>query len=849
MTTLPQEGWHPGKLGERVLAAATELAALGIRVFPVHGLRRVPIPAGGDGDAVTTELRCTCGSASCPNSGKHPVGLLAPNGSNSASTDLAQVAAWFRVSVERPSWVPWNLGVATGGGLVVVDAEAKSNRPDLPTGLEVLDDWETWTGGSSLPPTRTIETGSGGLHLWLRVDPDLRIKPRNRVLPNVDVKGDGGYVLAPPSVHASGGQYSVRDPRELAYAPAPLRAWLLTVKGGRYVARRAAEGAFAPQPHDYDFHGILASAGCPAGHRDYFVNDLCFRLRRAGATLEEASAALRREWIRMERPGHDDFPWDVCLYKLRRVWEEVEPGEVVELPAWRPSRALGAAIGIVAPDTLGVERLLGELEDAAGEAGELVGGEGELAESGGLGAAGTFELFDRPDLTLQTTDTGNGIRFAQRMRDVVRYVPGEDRWYLWDGLRWAPDHLNRVMLLTSEIAKDLYVEAAGVANDEHRTQLTRWAQTTQAVARRQAMLTAAAAEVGIAVHADALDADPWLLVVRNGTLDLRTGLIRESLPTDLNTRRADVDFDAGATCPLWQKHVELVTGGDVGLQAWLRRAVGYTLTGSTGEHKVFFLQGTGNNGKSTFVDVVLRMLGDYASKADENLITGTGGHPTQLADLRGARLIFVDETDREKKLAEQRIKMMTGRHIKARFMRQDFFTYVPRFKLWIAGNHKPEIRGADEGIWRRLQLVPFDVEMSPDQKIIDYDQILMGELSGILNWALEGLRDWRELGQLGAPEAIVRATQEYRAEEDSIGLWLGEVARLGVKNAETPNGSLYESYRWWCHANGVQDVKSNIVLGRELAARGLERGSVKREGKMVRVWYGIDLVTYISGNQ
>ena len=279
MQTVPQPGAPARDLGLRIREAARELAGSGTRVFPVWGLRGVVVPDG-------LERRCGCGNAACPNPGKHPVGLLVPNGHNGATTELGQVDRWFTVPFGAgegsDSWIPYNLGVATGRGLVVVDADVKQARADLPTGLEVVDDWETWTQGTSLPDTLTIRTGGGGLHLWLRVDVNLRVSARNRVLPGVDLKGDGGYVLAAPSVHISGRPYEVLRDLEAAEASGDLVAWMLTVKGGRYISRRLGEAAGGgPAPDDYDFRAIIGGArGCAAGHRDYFVNDLCFRLDR-----------------------------------------------------------------------------------------------------------------------------------------------------------------------------------------------------------------------------------------------------------------------------------------------------------------------------------------------------------------------------------------------------------------------------------------------------------------------------------------------------------------------------------------------------------------------------------------
>lgn len=814
MTTLPQPNTGGTELGREILEAALALAEAGYRVFPVHGIRRVPEAAV---DA-PVRLRCTCGQVACANPGKHPVGTLVPNGHNGATGQAAQVAQWFRVGGANgagaaggggagSAWTPWNLGVATGRGLVVVDADVKQSRADLPTGLEVLDDWETWAGGFSLQTTRTVRTGSGGLHLWYAVDPELRVSARNRVLPGLDVKGDGGYVLAAPSAHISGGGYEVIRDVSPVKASTELLTWLLTAKGGRYISRKAGDGT-AVAPDDYNFHQILAGPGCPAGHRDYFVNDLCFRMRRAGTDVEMAARGLHTEWRKMEQ-GDDPFPWDACLYKLRRVWAEVEPGDVGDVPAWRPPTD-------TSPDS---------------------------PAPGGNETISVLEILERPDLARITSDTGNGIRFAQRMRDVVRYCAGESRWYLWDGGRWKLDSLNRSLLLTEEVVKDLYVEAASLAEPARRDAVETWARTSQSAGRRDAMLRMAAAQPGIAIDPDDLDRDPWTLVVANGTLDLRSGTLRASEPADLCTRQAATVFDPGAGCPLWERHVDFITGGNAALAAYLRKAVGYTLTGLTDEQKLFFLWGNGANGKSTFVDVLSGMLGSYATQADENLLAGQGGHPTQLAGLRGARLVVADETGQGRKLAEQRVKAITGgKTIRARFMRQDFFEFTPRFKLWITGNHKPEIQGTDHGIWRRLKLIPFTAALSDDRRVLGYDDVLSGEAPGILNWALDGLRAWRDGAGLGDTDAVKEATREYRDEEDATGQWLAEAAQLGVADRFTENGALYESYRWWCHANGVAEVRSNIALGRELTARGLRRDSVKREGKMRRGFWGIRLI-------
>ena len=903
--------------GEKILATALEMAGKSFPVFPVHGLRWVrsivPVGAatavpggdlgrdgirsvannidGGENEqeeelevAQRIELRCTCGVVSCANIGKHPVGGLVPHGSKEASTDQLQVAAWFAVPslevVRERGWVPWNLALATGAGIVVIDAEARQINASLPTGLDVMDDWENWTRGTSLPPaagvtnsviviaedgsigvqstgdlkpsaiegeleregywpgTLRVRTGSGGLHVYVRVSPDLRIKSRNRVLPAVDIKADGGYVLVPPSRHASGGVYSIAEGRwsGIASAAEDLVGWLLTVKGGRYATRRLQDtGAGSSEPTDYDFHRIVAGNGCPAGFRDYFINDLCFRLRRAGVRLEDASAALRKEWARMEQPKDEFYDWQTCLYKLRRVWEEVTPEDVTDLPAWRPPgegqvpevRMIGPA---VAEDQLPVTIVL----------------DGE--EPLDLGQGSAWNLLGRRELTMLLTDTGNAMRYAQRMRDQVRYSPEIDKWFVWDGTRWALDTRGKALLLTKEIIQDLFDEARNPALSEAQQQnLERWADQTQSVSRRQAMLALAKSEPGISIEAEKLDANPDQLVVLNGTIDLRTGTLRPSLADDMNTMCANVEFDAEAKCPQWLEHINFVTGGKASLARYLQRAIGYTLTGSTKEQKLFFLHGSGQNGKNTFTDVIAALMGDYAYSADENFISGGSEHPTQIAVLRGKRLVYADETEENNKIKERRLKKFTGsKTLTGRFMRQDYFEFTPRFKLWIMGNHKPSITGNDEGIWRRLKLVPFDQILSADRKRLGYDEILIEELPGILNWALEGLKQWYRFQDLGESEEVTKATMTYRQDEDEESEFFAERVILCPEEngGVMAFGQIFQEYRLWCGLTGTDkdDIKGKKAFAQELERRGFIRPEKPRRipgyASPQRVWLG-----------
>lgn len=937
------------KQGEKVLEAALELVKAGFRVFPVHGIRwvRVVVPVGaatavpggdirGDGNGTgrevgkeqeeelevrwRVEMRCTCGVVSCANIGKHPVGGLVPHGSKEASGDEFQVKKWFFVpdmGTERgkelleKGWVPWNLAVATGNGLVVIDAEARQLKAELPTGLDVLDNWEEWTRGARLPvaagewqntitfePDETgelvvkvvstgdlapapmggverqgywpgtlrVRTGSGGLHVYVRVDENLRIKSRNRVLPAVDIKADGGYVLAPPSRHASGGVYVIEEgryaltgaPGTVGKADDSLVNWLLSVRGNTYSVRRLGDTT-GGMPDDYDFLRIFAN-GCPAGFRDYFINDLCFRLRRKGLSYEDAAATLRQQWNRMEQPADSVYAWDTCIYKIRRVWSDVTPEDQTELPAWRPP-AQGQmeqvkAIGPTAADAIAatVDETATIVIAPAAITGEISAAPVPLISERGL----SWADLDRRDLTMLLTDTGNAMRYAQRMREMVRYSPDIDKWFAWDGMRWAPDNLGKTMLLTKEIVKDLYAEATDpTVSETDQVSIQRWADTSQSVARRQAMLVLAKAEPGISLESKDLDANPDQLVVLNGTLELRTGKLRVSAAEDLNTMRANVVYDPTAQCPKWMGHLNFVTGGAPAFMRYLQRVAGYCLTGHTQEQKLFFLHGDGENGKNTFVETLAALLGDYAQAADQNFLSGSDEHSTQIAGLRGKRLVYADETEKNRKIKESRVKTLTGsKTLTARYMRQNFFEFTPRFKLVIMGNAKPPIDGRDNGIWRRLKLVPFTQVLEPGQKVLGYEQELLEELPGILNWALQGAQEWYRFQDLGEVEEVTVATAAYREDEDEEAEFFAERV---IKCEEKDGGvmifnEVFMEYRLWCGLVGVakEDMISKKAFAQELERRGYTRPkSAKRVqgyATQKRVWIGGRLRTHADAD-
>jgi putative DNA primase/helicase len=305
----------------------------------------------------------------------------------------------------------------------------------------------------------------------------------------------------------------------------------------------------------------------------------------------------------------------------------------------------------------------------------------------------------------------------------------------------------------------------------------------------------------------------------------------------------------GADCPLWREFLKRITDGNPELEGFLQRVAGYCLTGSTQEHALFFLYGTGANGKSVLLNTLSGIIGDYARSAPIETFTASSveRHPTDLASLRGARLVMAVETEEGRRWAESRIKVLTGGDkIAARFMRQDFFEFVPQFKLIIAGNHKPGLRSVNEAIRRRFHLVPFTVTIPRDQRDETLTERLKGEWPGILSWMISGCHDWREQG-LAAPEIVLAATAAYLEAEDALTAWLEEACELDPSAWES-SSALFASWKAWADRAGehpgtmkrlVQNLEARgFVARRKMNGRGFEGLSIKKIDLSEAYWNG-----------
>jgi putative DNA primase/helicase len=388
------------------------------------------------------------------------------------------------------------------------------------------------------------------------------------------------------------------------------------------------------------------------------------------------------------------------------------------------------------------------------------------------------------------SDDGLALRFADRHATDLRYVSAWGKWLQWDGTRWRFDDT----LHAYDLARRICREAAAECNNKLSVAIAS-AKTVAAVERL------ARADRRIAATVDQWDVDHWLLNTPDGTIDLRTGRSRPHLADDYMTKI--VAARPGGDCPRFLRFLDRIAGGDSALVAYVQRVLGYALTGLTSEHALFFAYGTGANGKSVLLSTVSGILGEYHRTApiEAFVATNSDRHPTDLAGLRGARLVTATETEEGRRWAESRIKQLTGGDtVAARFMRQDFFEYLPAFKLVIAGNHKPSLRSVDEAIRRRFHLIPFGVTIPPDERDNELTEKLKAEWPGILQWMIDGCLEWQTEG-LRPPKAVIDATAAYMEAEDALAAWIDDRCERDPAAWEQ-SSSLFASWTTWAEKAG-----------------------------------------------
>jgi putative DNA primase/helicase len=403
------------------------------------------------------------------------------------------------------------------------------------------------------------------------------------------------------------------------------------------------------------------------------------------------------------------------------------------------------------------------------------------------------------------------LKFTQEHLDHFRYVSPWNKWLIFNGTVWVEDETRFVFCKVREVCRDV----ASSGEELERKSISIASASTVAAVEKLSK-----ADERLAAIVDQWDRAPFLLNTPGGTVELESGTLRRHDPDDFLTKCTAVSL--GGECPLWHRFIERITGGDSDLASYLARLAGYSATGLTREHAMFFFFGTGANGKSVFLNTVSGVLGSYSKAAPIETFTASSidRHPTELAMLRGARLVTAIETEEGRQLAEARIKSLTGGdRVSARFMRQNFFEYQPTFKLVLAGNHKPGLRGVDEAIRRRINLVPFGVTIPREERDQSLQDALVNEWPGILRWIVDGCLEYQKIG-LSPPRAVEQATNAYLEQQDNIGNWLAECSHADPDGRATVS-AIFDSWKRWCSANGVLPGSRNLFMDR-LRGRGFE---------------------------
>jgi putative DNA primase/helicase len=449
------------------------------------------------------------------------------------------------------------------------------------------------------------------------------------------------------------------------------------------------------------------------------------------------------------------------------------------------------------------------------------------------------------------SDVGNGARMAGMFGNFIRYCKDNGLWYIWTGRRWKADHTMFVYKLAKRVVKSIRDEAYALPEEDveqgeksMRDILLGWHATSMKKERLIAMVWCALSEGNISVQAKDFDKNHDLLNFLNGTLDLRTMTFRKHRQSDLITKVIPYNLDPMATCPKWEEFMSDIMSGDADDVDFLQRFGGYSLCGDISEQCFIILWGDGSNGKSTFVGTIRKIEGQYTAQATFDTFTDDKNKPIRndLAALKGVRLVAASESEKGTKLSEAVIKHLTGgEEVTCRFLNHEFFSYLPTYKIWLSTNHKPRIRGVDDGIWRRVRLVEFKAKFKKELGNINerLQDELMAEAPGIINWLIAGYLKWKATG-LPLPENVKNATANYRSEQDTLALFLEDACEV-APTLFTHSQSTYLAYKRWAEEQGERPMGSKNFKA-AMEERGFKHDHKKVNGKTQRVFLGVRVI-------
>ena len=830
-----------GRLGP----AARWYAQSGWHILPCYGI---------------IDGRCTCGGShpEPKDVGKHP---RVKEWNNQATSDDGAVQQWWPESGELSEN---NIAVfCRPSGFFVIDIDPRSGGPDSFEKFEALVE-------GALPPTVEAITGQysmggrsiRGRHLFYRCDQSEQLlgNLKKSGLGGIDIKHNG-YVLIAPSRHFSGVCYDWvpgKAPWEIEMAEAPEELLAALRKRGRKSTTDVGQGDWAFL-NELDFAGErvdidrLLEEGIDEGSRAVDIYSMtCALANKFPVHTEAGKLAVETMMIRFNaekvRPPLPLEGQGGLLMHVRRAIQFVVDNPRTEklwpgLQDWAKrsqeesqallSKSKKSADAVTASAPMSSTTLPGTIGGAIAAA--LEDGD-SIADASSLtnmdvpldpDALGENDGGEPGKRTL--TDTGNGRRLVDSFGAAVRYTPGLG-WFHWNGGYWKPDAENLEMQeLAKKIAPIIASEVAHYYDDaDKQSEVIKWAQQAKSNARIQGAIENATSDPRILVGVENWDSDEHLLGVANGVIDLRTGELLKGRPDLYITRRAPVAYNPGIRNIRWEQFIDFATGGDKELQEWLQRAAGYSLTGLRTYDIMFLVYGPSGSGKNTLVEALVKAMGtqQYAWPLDSSILAQGDGqaHSSDLyhwAELRGRRLVWVDELPESERIKENSIKKLTGSsEISARSPGEKPFTFQSRAKLWVTTNHRPII--TDDAMWRRIRPVPMtNVPENPDPDLKHYIFDPEGALPAVLSWAVEGaikLLGSSARDGLGWCSAVSEAAEMYRKNEDRIGFFLQEETRES-EGTMTPVKSLYAIYRVWSEERGEKPM-TQIAFQRKLADRG-----------------------------
>lgn len=429
------------------------------------------------------------------------------------------------------------------------------------------------------------------------------------------------------------------------------------------------------------------------------------------------------------------------------------------------------------------------------------------------------------------TDSGNAQRIYDKFSPSIRYSYNRKRWYFWTGKVWILDEMGEIKKMADVICEDLKKEAWSIQDDELQEAALKFAKNSANTTRKEAMIKEAQHLKDIPVSMDDFDKFTDNLNCDNGIVNLRNGELFPHDPSFMMTRKCGCEYDTKHRPPkLWLKFLDEITNGNKDLQHYIHKCIGYSISGSNREQCAYFLYGMGNNGKSTFLDTLSDMMGTYASNAQPDtfmlqsrLGSAGGGANSDIARLKSTRFVTCEEPTEGIRLNEGLLKQLTGgSKVTCRFLYGDEFEYTPEFKIWIATNHKPTIRGTDFGIWRRIKLIPFEVNIPKEKVDKNLKYKLRKEFPQILAWAVEGCMLWQKEG-LEEPECVLEATKEYKQEMDLVAGFVEQCVMIDYTADKIMAADLFGIYSKWAKQNNEYEMSSKKFFT-EVAKKLPEKG-------------------------